>query len=352
MIFMGQILREVFQEKLLYITDSDLQCGRLPSPESTKNMVIVKNRVPGKIHKLWMASFRTESPRSTNGICSCCCSRHGDGEESLSAEEVAGLLEYTRTSSLVAPSKKCKINISNVESYEEKVAFRMVSKYGDKHLSELHNECLARVFPDAKRFVSSNPDPMPLWLAGFQMVAINYQTADFQNIVYDGFFQQNGGSGYVLKPHPILTASAKYMLVLTILSGHSFPTSEIEGVDVNPMVRVSIHGVKQDCNAMTTSPVTGNGLNPRWMSRFQFEITQPGVAILVFQAFHVSTRAREKLIASAAFPVIGLRKGLRWVPLRSLKHRLLADCGLLVEVQFDESWTELDMLDVCEQSSI
>jgi len=184
------------------------------------------------------------------------------------------------------------------------------------------------------------------------MGAINYQTADFQNIMYEGFFQQNGCSGYMLKPHPILSASGKYMLDLTILSGHSFPTSETESIDINPMVRVSIHGVKQDCNAMTTSRVTGNGLNPRWMSRFQSEITQPGVAVLVFEVFHMITPARRKLIASAAFPVIGLRKGLRWVPLRSLKHRLLEECGLLVEVQFDESWAELDMLGVCEQSSV
>merc|ERR1712137_507666 len=97
---------------------------------------------------------------SPNGICSCCFSRQGGGETSLSTEEVTGLLEYIKTSSLVAPTKQSKSNISNIESYEEKVAFRMVSKYGAAYLSEIHNECLTRVFPDGKRFVSSNPDPM------------------------------------------------------------------------------------------------------------------------------------------------------------------------------------------------
>jgi len=121
MILMGQILREVFQTKLLHITDRDLQRGHLPSPESAKNMVIVKSKVPEKIHKLWMASFTREYPDGRNRICGCCSSQGGD-EESLSAEQITGLLDYTHRMSLVAPPKKQKNTVSNVKSYGEKAA--------------------------------------------------------------------------------------------------------------------------------------------------------------------------------------------------------------------------------------
>merc|ERR1712154_579020 len=45
---------------------------------------------------------------------------------------------------------------------------------------------------------------MGMWLAGFQLVALNYQNTDMSNIVNEGLFlHENGGAGYVLKPQSV-----------------------------------------------------------------------------------------------------------------------------------------------------
>ena len=52
----------------------------------------------------------------------------------------------------------------------------------------------------ARRTDSSNFNPVPFWLSGVQMVALNFQTRDKELQINRGWFRQNGGCGYVLKP--------------------------------------------------------------------------------------------------------------------------------------------------------
>ena len=86
---------------------------------------------------------------------------------------------------------------------------------------------LSRIYPAGRRTDSSNYEPMPMWLCGNQSgeetaymymyvyrlrivyilrpyncipVALNYQTPDEDMHIYKGFFLDNGGCGYVLKP--------------------------------------------------------------------------------------------------------------------------------------------------------
>ena len=56
----------------------------------------------------------------------------------------------------------------------------MFSRCPSPHLlcqecNEYHTRQLSRVYPNGKRIDSSNFDPQPLWNAGFQLVALNYQ---------------------------------------------------------------------------------------------------------------------------------------------------------------------------------
>ncbi len=55
-------------------------------------------------------------------------------------------------------------------------------------------------FPQAMRTDSSNLNPVPFWLCGTQMAALNFQTPDKELQINFGWFRQNGGCGYVLKP--------------------------------------------------------------------------------------------------------------------------------------------------------
>merc|ERR1719471_957305 len=63
-----------------------------------------------------------------------------------------------------------------------------------------HRKYLSRVYPKARRTDSSNFNPVPFWLSGVQMVALNFQTRDKELQINRGWFLQNGGCGYVLKP--------------------------------------------------------------------------------------------------------------------------------------------------------
>ena len=59
---------------------------------------------------------------------------------------------------------------------------------------------LVRTYPKGIRFDSSNYDPMQMWKCGVQVVSLNFQTLDIHMHLNQGFFRQNGGCGYVLKP--------------------------------------------------------------------------------------------------------------------------------------------------------
>ena len=42
--------------------------------------------------------------------------------------------------------------------------------------------------------------PIPMWLGGIQLVALNFQTSDSHMALHQAFFSQTNHCGYVLKP--------------------------------------------------------------------------------------------------------------------------------------------------------
>ena len=54
------------------------------------------------------------------------------------------------------------------------------------------------------RYDSSNYNPVPFWLSGAQMVSLNFQTPKKWLQINQGWFLQNGGYGYVLKPNCLI----------------------------------------------------------------------------------------------------------------------------------------------------
>ncbi|CAI5516313.1 unnamed protein product [Closterium sp. Naga37s-1] len=64
---------------------------------------------------------------------------------------------------------------------------------------------LLRIYPFGLRVTSSNYDPMPAWLHGAQMVAMNMQGYGRPLWIVHGFFSANGGCGYLKKPDFYLT---------------------------------------------------------------------------------------------------------------------------------------------------
>lgn len=93
------------------------------------------------------------------------------------------------------------------------------------------------MYPEGTRIDSSNLDPIPMWMAGAQMVALNTQTHDIPNLLNDGLFRQNGGSGYVLKPEYMLHEESKserpYRIRVNVISGQNIPKYQ-KSADVRP----------------------------------------------------------------------------------------------------------------------
>ena len=100
---------------------------------------------------------------------------------------------------------------------------------GCRRMQRLTVSRLARVYPRATRFDSSNLDPLPCWRAGVQLVALNLQTNDLPTQLHHALFAQRG---YVLKPAELRATdvawpprrAADALVTLRLLAVHHLPT--------------------------------------------------------------------------------------------------------------------------------
>lgn len=124
-------------------------------------------------------------------------------------------------------------------------------------------------------------------------------------------------------------------LTIHIYSAHFLPKPRGKEGDIesiNPFVVITMHAneVKRG-----TTQVKDDGFAPCFDEKLTFEIHWPDVTLITFEVYHQVTRrpgGKPKFVAAAAFPVTGLRSGLRWVPLWDYRRNGIENCGLLVEV--------------------
>uniref|UniRef100_A0A8C9W5J7 Phosphoinositide phospholipase C n=1 Tax=Scleropages formosus TaxID=113540 RepID=A0A8C9W5J7_SCLFO len=88
----------------------------------------------------------------------------------------------------------------DMSSFPETKAEKYVNKAKGKKFLQYNRRQLSRVYPKGQRLDSSNYDPLPMWLCGSQLVALNFQTPDKPMQMNQSLFVPNGGSGYVLQP--------------------------------------------------------------------------------------------------------------------------------------------------------
>jgi len=63
----------------------------------------------------------------------------------------------------------------HISSVNENAAKRLCRRYSRKLIQHTGAQLL-RTYPAATRIDSANPNPLPFWLHGIQLVALNYQT--------------------------------------------------------------------------------------------------------------------------------------------------------------------------------
>ncbi|XP_076406183.1 1-phosphatidylinositol 4,5-bisphosphate phosphodiesterase delta-4 isoform X6 [Peromyscus maniculatus bairdii] len=271
--------------------------------------------------------------------------------------DLSALVVYLRTVPFCSfTHSKENYHICDISSFSESKAKSLIKEAGNEFVQ--HNaRQLCRVYPSRLRTDSSNFHPQELWNAGCQMVAMNMQTAGSAMDICDGFFRQNGGSGYVLKPDflcdiqstfnpekPASPYKAKTLLV-QVISGQRLPkvddTKERSVVD--PLVKVELFGVPEDTRQQETDYVDNNGINPYWGQTFCFRVHVPELAILRFVVKDYNWKSRNSFIGQYTLPWTCVKQGYRHISLLSRDGTSLHPASIFVyicmreDLEMDES---------------
>lgn len=254
----------------------------------------------------------------------------------------------------------------NISSFSAPKAAKQCKNNGQV-LNEYHRNHLSRIYPPGHNVSSGNFAPLLHWVHGAQLVALNFQTMDTSLLINEGIFrEQNGGFGYVLKPSAVMYPDAAWeaqelKLTLTVLSAHFLPrpasmaTSDTVTGDVtNPLVVIRLHEPESEheplrsCwpespareGAQYETSVKGDGFAPAWNETFELKVTRQDVSIISFEVFHHDPKwSKRSWMAGAAYPVSGLREGVRWVPLWDENRRPVLNCGMLVRLNMARTLT-------------
>eukprot|EP00049_Salpingoeca_infusionum_P011529 m.200566 g.200566 ORF g.200566 m.200566 type:complete len:1108 (+) comp14961_c0_seq1:248-3571(+) len=367
---MARDIIEIFGDKL-YVVDPAV--AELPSPEELKNKVLVKGkRLPlnseedevsdedealdefvekkaalkRKPPKAVRAKLKKEREKAKNGKKKVKLAREFSDIVSLASV-------HFKEAQLDTPDTNPAYQMS---SFGEGKAKKLVSdpdlagRYMKRNIRQL-----ARVYPAGYRVDSSNYNPVEMWCAGCQLVALNYQTPDTENALNLGKFADNGGCGYILKP-PLLNsldstfnpgvpssvpAEMHQTLTVRILSGQSMPKPHRAGHDthrgevVDPYVQVTVHGMKGDNNQARTTTVNDNGLNPIWGTDkdiLEFDVSFPALALVEFNVYDEDFLIGDDFIAQAVIPLEALKPGYRQVQLCTRSNNPIPNCTLFIDV--------------------
>ncbi|MEE6506582.1 hypothetical protein FKM82_007739 [Ascaphus truei] len=212
-----------------------------------------------------------------------------------------------------------------------------------KKFLQYNRRQLSRIYPKGQRLDSSNYDPMPMWLCGSQLVALNFQTPDKPMQMNQTLFQSGGRCGYVLQPgsmrddafDPFDKCSLRMLepviVCIEVLGARHLPKNG-RGI-VCPFVEVEVCGAEYDNAKQKTDIVVDNGLNPVWPQKcFHFLITNPEFAFLRFVVYEEDMFSDQNFLAQASFVVRGLKTGFRAVPLKNNYIEDLELASLLVKI--------------------
>ncbi|NXA11291.1 PLCG1 phosphodiesterase, partial [Sapayoa aenigma] len=275
------------------------------------------------------------------------------------ALELSELVVYCRPvpfdEDKIGTDKACYRDMS---SFPETKAEKYANRSKGKKFLQYNRRQLSRIYPKGQRLDSSNYDPLPMWICGSQLVALNFQTPDKPMQLNQALFMLGGRSGYVLQPDimrdetfdPFDKNSLKIVepitvqlqaMDLTFIFLLFFP--QILGARhlpkngrsiVCPFVEVEVCGSEYDNSKNKTDVVADNGFNPVWLfKQFVFDINNPEFAFLRFVVYEEDMFSDPNFLAQATFPVKGLKTGYRSVPLKNSYTEDLELASLLIHIE-------------------
>ncbi|KAG8131807.1 hypothetical protein E2320_009707 [Naja naja] len=184
----------------------------------------------------------------------------------------------------------------DMSSFPETKAEKYVNKIKGKKFLQYNRLQLSRIYPKGQRLDSSNYDPLPMWICGSQLVALNFQTPDKPMQMNQALFMSGGQSGFALQPANMrddtfdpfdkntLRGIVPLSISIEILGARHLPKNG-RGI-VCPFVEIEVSGADYDNTKQKTEMVVDNGLNPAWTPKtFQFHVSNPDFAFLRFVVY-------------------------------------------------------------------
>uniref|UniRef100_A0A673FVU9 Phosphoinositide phospholipase C n=1 Tax=Sinocyclocheilus rhinocerous TaxID=307959 RepID=A0A673FVU9_9TELE len=322
---MAQHLISILGSALITKPLGDQMPTCLPSPEELKGRFIVKGKRLDKLEDMFSESKTADEESVTEEE-----DDEGDEEDQEKKSSKTKLLKLAK-------------ELSDIVIYCKSVHFHGFEDSQDKH----NTDKLSRIYPAGLRTDSSNYNPVPLWNAGCQIVALNFQTACPEMDLNRGLFLQNGQSGYNLKPSYLRDRDTKFdpitlpdgpwlknkTLHVMVISAQQLPkVSERKSSIVDPVVKVQVYGVPADTTMVETQYIENNGFNPMWNENFQFDVRVPDLALVRFSIEDYDSSSNNEFIGQYTLPFNSLKKGYHHVPLLTKNGDHLSSAGLFVHI--------------------
>lgn len=337
---MAQHMKQILGDMLL-VMPVEGNISDFPSPEQLKGKILVKGK---KLNKL-------EDTIGTNRNSGIEAEDVSDEDEAAEMEDefVKKEVEQKRTTATLKLAKElsdiviyCKsVHFHGFDSITSPRPFYEMSSFTESKAQKLAQEFgtsfihynmrhLSRIYPAGWRTDSSNYSPVDLWNVGCQIVALNFQTPGPEMDVYQGRFQDNGFSGYVLKPDFLRDKQSKFnpksitegawwtrkKLQIKIISGQQLPkVNKSKNSIVDPRVTVEIHGVQRDNGKKQTKVIENNGFNPKWDEEFGFDIDVPVLALVRFVVEDFDASTKNDFMGQYTIPFTCLKQGYRHIHL-------------------------------------
>ncbi|CAF1590759.1 unnamed protein product [Adineta ricciae] len=210
-----------------------------------------------------------------------------------------------------------------------------------------------RIYPDLnnKSRNSRNFDPMAYWVAGCQMVALNFQMPDHPMHLNAGRFAANGGSGYILMPDYIRSFdhlkteinTVSMLLKIRIVAVRHLRSDQVKSIS-KVYIRTSIDtGSKRkqadNQSLLTTiygpcgiwdSKKSSSKQNDQLLAQNSLQSHNKDVDILSFEV----VTDNEEFCGQSTIPLSCLRSGIRSVQLYDKFNERLDLSALLVDINF------------------
>ncbi|XP_077354519.1 1-phosphatidylinositol 4,5-bisphosphate phosphodiesterase delta-1-like isoform X1 [Festucalex cinctus] len=238
------------------------------------------------------------------------------------------------------------LSFYEMSSFKEKKAVALAEEAANAYVN--HNvDKLSRTYPAGSRTDSSNYNPVPLWNAGCQIVALNFQTTCEEMDLNQGKFHVNGKSGYILKPaymrnrvtefDPITLTRGEWlkhkMLHVMVISAQQLPkVNKKKSSIVDPLVKVEVYGVSADVAVKETCAVDNNGFNPQWNENLVFDVYVPELTLVRFLIEDHDSTSGNEFIAQYTLPLNSLKMGYRHVPLLDKTGHIVHAAALFVHI--------------------